>query len=286
MIGHGSSQYTQIERRNYIALRRHAELADRVNHVRLKLRAQVVVEGEADQSVADRLGDRAIAKHPSVALSHGRTVQRDVMKHSQDTAGLQMRYQRLPGFERGHEQVEHVELLLAPWRNPREGDTLFAGPAVEALCITAPDPGTGRRDPFPLLQLGVQECSQAIRNHVAGAGVHPGVLVDLTTVKRATVGSFFTENFGPLDQGGLVDQQGAALAAIDVLGFVNALRGEAAERAKQLSLVTPEQAVGIVLDDSDAVPGRNRKDGIHGAADSGVVYNNNGSCPRRDQAFE
>ena len=47
---------------------------------------------------------------------------------------------------------------------------------------------------------------------------------------------------------GVVDQQRPTLAAGDIFGLVEALRGQAAEGAQVIPLVSSEQAMGVVFD--------------------------------------
>ena len=94
----------------------------------------------------------------------------------------------------------------------------------------------------------------------SGSSIHvdPSVFVHLPAEEPAAVGAFLADDLGPLDEARVVDQERAALAAGEVLGLVEALRGEAAERAEVPALVLGEQAMGIVFDDRDAVPGGDR----------------------------
>ena len=50
--------------------------------------------------------------------------------------------------------------------------------------------------------------------------------------------------------------------------------------------VSAEQAVRVVLDDRDAAARRDREDGVHLAADAGVVHGHDGPGARRDETLE
>ncbi len=90
-----------------------------------------------------------------------------------------------------------------------------------------PDRLAGGFESRSRLQLRQQEGRQDIGRQVAGADVHPGVLVHLAAEEAAAVGAFLADDLGALDVAWVVDQQRAALAAGEVLGLVEALGGQA-----------------------------------------------------------
>ena len=98
-----------------------------------------------------------------------------------------------------------------------------------------------------------QERREDVGRQIARADVDPGVLVDLAAEEPAAVGALLADDLGALDELRVVDEQRAALAAGEVLGLVEALRRQRAERAERPAAVAAEQAVRVVLDDREAV---------------------------------
>ena len=148
------------------------------------------------------------------------------------------------------------------------------------------EPAARRLDGLPLLKLGEEERGQDIGHQVAGADIHPGVFIHLAAEEAAAVGALFAEDFGPLDVALIVDEQGTAFAAGEILGFVEALGGHAAERAEEPALVLAEKAVGVVLDDGGVVPRGDLEDGIHLAADARVVDGHDSLGPGGDERLQ
>ena len=107
-------------------------------------------------------------------------------------------------------------------------------------------------DRVPLLELAVQVGGQHVGQPERRADVLPRVLVDLAEQELAPVGALVVHDVGPVDVGLAVDDQRAALAADEVLGLVEAQRGEAAEAAERAAPVAAEQAVRVVLDELGA----------------------------------
>src|SRR6516162_4604037 len=109
---------------------------------------------------------------------------------------------------------------------------MFLRPAPQMPVVVLPDALPSRLNVLPYLQLGEEKGRQNITHHITRADVRPGIFIHFPPEKTAAVRPFFTNDLGPLNQAGIVDQQSAALAAGDVLGFMKALGGEAAERAQ------------------------------------------------------
>jgi hypothetical protein len=72
-------------------------------------------------------------------------------------------------------------------------------------------------------------------------------------MESGAIGSFFTDDFGPLDEGWIVEEDRAAFAGNKILRLVKAQRGHQAEGSKQLAAIFAEQAMGIVFDQDNAV---------------------------------
>src|SRR6185312_5984384 len=149
-----------------------------------------------------------------------------------------------------------VERLLAVRGNRGQGHAVLGGPRAEAAGIAFPDARAASLDVAPALELRAQERRLQIGHQEARADVDPGVLVDLAAEEAAAVGPFFAEDLGALDERRIVDEQRAALAAGDVLGLVERLRGEGAEGAEPAAAPTAVEPVRVVLDDGQAVAAR------------------------------
>ncbi len=94
------------------------------------------------------------------------------------------------------------------------------------------------------------------------------------------------DDLGALNEVGVVDQNGAALAAGDVLGFVKALGGHSAEGAQVFAFVLAKQAVGVIFDDGDAVATGDGADRIHLTADPGVMNADDGARARGNESLQ
>jgi hypothetical protein len=64
--------------------------------------------------------------------------------------------------------------------------------------------------------------------------------VYLTAEEAAPIGTFLAQDLGTLDQTRIVDNECAAFAATEVLGLVEALRGQDAERAQGPRPIAPQ----------------------------------------------
>ncbi len=77
-----------------------------------------------------------------------------------------------------------------------------------------------------------------------------------------------------------------ALATGEVLGLVKALGRQVAQGAEQATPVLAKEPVGIIFDHGEAVTSGQHQNGIHLAADTGVVHGHNGPGAARDLGFE
>ena len=138
----------------------------------------------------------------------------------------------------------------------------------------------------PGLELTKQERRQELRWQIARSEIHPGVLVHLAAEELTAIGALLAQDLGALREMWIVQDQGPALAAADVLRFVKTQRRHRAERTQGAPAPGSEEPVRVVLDDRQAVSLRHRADDVHGAAHAGVVHRHDGACARRDQRLE
>jgi len=76
----------------------------------------------------------------------------------------------------------------------------------EPILVVIPDLQPFGGDGLGFLHLGPEEGGDQFAGEVGGADVDPGVLVDLAAEELAAVGAFFTDDFGAVSKGRVVDQ--------------------------------------------------------------------------------
>src|SRR5690242_16583557 len=160
------------------------------------------------------------------------------------------------------------------------------GPIAKAGVVALPDLLAPALDLLARLELPEENGREQVRREIAGADVHPRVFVDQAAEETAAVCAFLADDLGSLHERRIVDQQCTALAAAEVLRLVEAEGGKGSEGAEVVSSVAPKEAVGVVLDDGKSVPARQSHDGVHLAADAGVVHDDDGTCSGRDKVLQ
>ena len=133
------------------------------------------------------------------------------------------------------EEVEDV-VVRPPLRQlGRQAHAPLRRPVPEALAVAPHDLRPQRLDPRELVELGVEDRGEHVREHVARALRHPGVLVHLPAEEGGAVRALLARDLGPARDLGVGQHQRAALAAGDVLGLVEAEAAGVAERAERAS---------------------------------------------------
>ena len=127
---------------------------------------------------------------------------------------------------------------------------------AQVLVIIFPDALPLRLDGLPDFQLGVEKGRQDVTHHITRTHVHPGIFVHLTAKEPAAVRPLFPNDFRPFNQPRIIDEQRAALAAGDVLGFMKTLGRQAAKCAQPAAPEFAEQAVRIVFHHGQRRAGR------------------------------
>src|SRR5271166_2720815 len=151
------------------------------------------------------------------------------------------------------QQVEHVVRLLTMLRDDGQPHTTGSSPVGEFKVVTFPDLPPPGLNAWPDFQLRKKKRRQDVAHDIAGANIHPSVLVYLASEKQAAVGAFLTNDLGALDIGRIVDEQRTAFAASDVFGLVKTLHPKLAQRSEPFAAVLPKQAVRVVFNDFHAV---------------------------------
>src|SRR5690349_1060855 len=122
-------------------------------------------------------------------------------------------------------------MITVGWHR-RPTDAVRGAPWCETTIVFGPDCTTVRLDRVELLELRSEERCEDLRGKIAGPHVHPPVPVDLTTKELAAVRALLSDDLGSSKVPGVVEEQRATLAALDVLGLVKALCGHRADGAK------------------------------------------------------
>src|SRR6266566_10160469 len=131
-----------------------------------------------------------------------------------------------------------------------------------------------------MFKLRTEKGRQQIRRQITRADIDPGVLVDLAAEKPAPVRSFFPKDLGPLIEVRIVDQQRAAFAATEILGFMETQSCKRPKRAEVSSSIFSIKTMRILFDDSNAMLPRNGCDRVHFASDARVMHKKNRFCAR------
>ena len=119
----------------------------------------------------------------------------------------------------------------------------------EGLVVAVPDREATLGDRVRGLELSPQERGDHLARAERGAELDPGVFLHLAAGEAAPVGALLPDDLGPLPQPGVVDEQGSALPAGDVLGLMEAERAELAHGPQGAAAVSGEQPLGRILDD-------------------------------------
>ena len=117
-------------------------------------------------------------------------------------------------------------VVLAVLRDDRPADLVLRLQFRKGLVVALPEQQPLRRDRRGFLQLCPQKRGDHFARQIGRAEVDPGVLVDLAAEEVAAVGALLAEDLGALGEAQVVDQQRPALAGDEVLGFVEAERGQ------------------------------------------------------------
>src|SRR5260370_13057748 len=103
--------------------------------------------------------------------------------------------------------------LLAVRRDDRSSHLMSQCPGGQCPVISVPEVLALALNRRPVLQLGVEESRQNVGQEVAGAEVHPSVLVHLSSKEAGTIGSLLPDDLRPFQIPELVDHPSAAFAA-------------------------------------------------------------------------
>src|SRR3990172_13263468 len=108
----------------------------------------------------------------------------------------------------------------------RQLEQARSGRRAEPGVIALPHRAAPRDHGIGVHELRLQKRSNELARQVRRTDVHPAVFVDFATQEGAAVGAFFANDFGARDEARVVDEQCAAFAAEQVLGFMEAYAAE------------------------------------------------------------
>src|SRR5262249_13561772 len=131
----------------------------------------------------------------------------------------------------------------------RKPDTAVLLKPLEAGCVPAVDGGAPFRECLGRFQLGTEKGRVKLAHGEGGAGVDPAVARHLAAAKQSAVGGAIVHGGGTRPQGRVGDAEGAALAAVDVLGLVEAETAEIAESPGGTAAIRRADGERGVLDD-------------------------------------
>ena len=204
----------------------------------------------------------------------GDAVQRDVVEGRLHVV-LPHRLQHCIARRAIREQhVEHVVRRVAVVGNHGEPEAELVGDRSEQCGVCLGDEATLREDDISLLELAVEHRGEHFAQTERRTDVLPRVLVDFAQHERAAVRTLVVEDVRPGDVVLLVEDERAAFAADEVLGLVEAERGEAPEASERPTAVRAEQPVRVVFDDGDVAPVDRGLDAGDVAPDARVVDGN------------
>jgi len=149
-------------------------------------------------------------------------MQRNVVEDAVHSGGLERVDECVALRQRGQQQVVHVRIVQAVRGHHRAAQSSFAfqrrGPGV----VLIPQRQAARGDVVGRCHLCGQEGGGDLARQIGRADVHPSVLVHLAAKEPAAVGAFLADDLRSFGEIAVTTEQGATLAANDVLGFVEA----------------------------------------------------------------
>src|SRR6266850_3294978 len=107
--------------------------------------------------------------------------------------------------------------LFAVIRHEGKLHAVIAGPIFKVIEIILPDSFAPGLNTLTGFKLSIKEGCENIRRQVTRSDVHPCVLVHLTAEETAAIGSLFANNLGTFDILRIVNQQGSAFTASEIL---------------------------------------------------------------------
>ena len=125
-----------------------------------------------------------------------------------------------------------------------------------------------------------------LAGQIGGAVLHPGVLIHLAPEKAGAVGALFPDDLRFFNEGRVIDEDSAALAHGIVLRLMEGVAAKVADGAQCPALIKGVDALCGVLYHLQVVAAGDVHDGVHLAADAGVVDDADDLCLIGDGGFD
>ena len=125
-----------------------------------------------------------------------------------------MRNEPLATLEIRHHHVIQMPARLAIIGNERERCAALLRPTGERRVVRLPDLPPTRLNSVAILELGGQEGRLHFRGQITRADVDPAVFIDLPPEEATAVGSFLPDDFSPLGERWIVNEQSATFAQL------------------------------------------------------------------------
>ena len=170
-------------------------------------------------------------------------------------------------------------------RHDRPANVAGALQRGESCVIALPQGSPSRQKRVSILQLREQEGRDHVTRQVGRSEIDPGVFVGTATKEARSVGSFLPDDLGTIDKARVIDNECAAFAGDQVLGFMETEGRELPEAAKRAVAISRHQRVRGILDDDKAVTFSDIHDRAHLAGAASVVDDKNGLGARRNRRF-
>ncbi len=154
---------------------------------------------KTQEAIRQIFRDRTIALTSAKAQTHRGQMQRQIVKHGQNSKTSEVRDQCLPALKGRHDHVKHVVTLFAFGRARSGGERRWLRPMKPA-----------RERRFPRFDAASTESGRDVQaahgerpparsdRQIARADIDPGVFVDFTAEKSAPVRSLFPKDLGSL----------------------------------------------------------------------------------------
>jgi len=198
-------------------------------------------------------------------------MKRDVVKYAVNTFTLHLINERCSSVKARQLEIVHVSIGFAIAGDLVRQNFWWQAIGAKSKPIIIPDLQSFGGDGLGFFHLGQEEGGDQFAGEVGGADIDPGVLVDLAAEELAAVGALFADDLGTISKGRVIDQQGAAFAGDDVLGFMERVASKIADGSQRSPFVGGHHPLGCVFDHQQVVVAGDRHDRVHLAGHTGVM---------------
>src|SRR5262245_9408064 len=161
--------------------------------------------------------------------------------------------------------------MSAVWRTTRAPAQAAIFQVLEGSVITLPKRRTTLKGALGVLQLSVQESGGQLAWQVGTANIHPFIFRHFSARKSKAVGAFFPDDLGAFNEFVPIDDKCTALARDNILGLVEAERGESALPPERLATPVSTNSLCCIFNYDEVVLRRGSQDRVHFATDTSIV---------------